>query len=246
MEAVVRDEYGNTLTFVAAFYGYNPSVPRMVINELTVRGSTTHPDMVEIKALTDGNMGGVVLYQGTPSSFTDRLVFPGLEIRAGEFVVVHFKPQGLPEETDEITDPGVSGGLDATPEAYDFWVPDGSGISGNNGVVSLYVCPGGPLVDGVLYSNRTSDSDTRYAGFGTRAVLERARELVDDQGWLIDGEAVRPEDAMNPEGSTATRSICRSSRSTDTNTAADWHIVPTRGASFGAENTDRVHVPAAK
>lgn len=62
LEAVVRDEQANTLTFVAAFCGHNPSVSRLVVNEFIGRGSTIHPDRVEIKALTDGNMGGVVLY----------------------------------------------------------------------------------------------------------------------------------------------------------------------------------------
>ena len=150
--------------------------------------------------------------------------------------------------------------------AYDFWIPEGAGISGNNGVISCYDRPGGQILDGVPYSNRNSDSDEQYGGFGTRDSWERAQELVADGGWLIAGERVRPEDAVNPEGSTGTRSICRSAgaageagsgdtgsgdpdtvgtdtAAVDTDTAADWHVVPTRGFTFGEENSDEIYVP---
>jgi hypothetical protein len=217
LEATVSDEEGNALSFLAEFYGHNPEVPDMRINEFTTRGSGNHPDVVELAVLGGGNMGGVVL--------------------------VHFRPQGLPEEVDESGDPAVSGGCDASEEAWDFWVPGGAGLSGNNGVLSLYTCPGGSIADGVLYSNRTAASDELCGGFGTRDAWERAQELVRDGGWRIAGEVVRPEDAVSPEGSTGTRSICRNAASTDTDRATDWHIVPTLGFSFGGKNSEEVHSP---
>jgi hypothetical protein len=68
-------------------------------------------------------------------------------------------------------------------------------------------------------------------------------EITADGGWRVSGDRAYPEDAVNPEGSTSTRSICRGSDLVDTNGASDWHIVPTRGASFGEENSDAEHVP---
>jgi hypothetical protein len=243
LEAVVEDEAGNGLHFLTLFYGFNGELPQLLINEFTTRGTGNHPDVVEIKVMEGGNMGGVVLYEGTPSNADDRLIFPAFRVTAGDFIVVHFKPEGLPEEIDETEAKDLSGGLDASERAYDFWIPEGTGISGNNGVISLYSRPGGEVLDGVLYSNRTSGSDERYGGFGTADSLERAQELVADGGWTISGEGVRPEDAVSPEGSTGTRSICRDSLSTDTDTAADWHIVPTRGFTFGEENSDELYIP---
>jgi hypothetical protein len=96
----------------------------------------------------------------------------------------------------------------------------------------------------VLYSKRSSASDTLYRGFGSGETLERVEELAREGGWAARAETVRPEDAVNPEESTATRSLCRGSASADTDRAADWHTVPTRGSTFGAENSDEVYVDA--
>ena len=244
LEAAAEDARGNRLTFLARFHGFNPRVPGLLLNEVTPRGSGSHPDLLELLVTADGDMGGLTLYQGTPHSWQDRLVFPSFPVSAGDFILVHFKPEGLPEELDETESRNVSGGLDACETAFDHWIREGSGgLSGNNGVLSLYARPGGPLLDGLLYSDRTSASDETWRGFGTAATLERAEELVRDGGWRIAGERVQPEDAVSPEGSSGTRSIGRSSAPVDTDGREDWHVVPTRGATFGAVNCDEVYTP---
>jgi hypothetical protein len=242
VELTVADARGNSLSLATELYGYNPSCPKLLINEFTPRGSTTHPDLIELKVLEPGDLAGVVLYLGTPTSHDGRFVFPALAVCSGEFILVHCKPQGIPEETDETGAKDQSGGLDASADAYDFWLRGATGMNGNNGAVSLFDRPAGSILDGVLYSNRSSSSDTQYRGFGSAESLERAEELVREGGWTVSGEAVRPEDAVNSEESTATRSLCRSSASADTDCAADWHIVPTRGSTFGANNSDEVYV----
>jgi hypothetical protein len=243
LEAEAEDAKGNSASFVADFYGYNGQVPGLLINEFTPQGSGNHPDLVELKVLTAGDMGGAVLYQGTPGSFDNRIVFPPLEVAEGAFILVHWKPTGDPAEVNETEDMTASKGFDAADGAWDMWVADGKGLSGNNGVLSLYDRPGGKCLDGVLYSNRTSQSDELYRGFGSVETLARAEELVQAGGWKPAGARVSPEDAVNPDGSTGTRSICRQSRAVDTNSFEDWHIVPTRKASFGAENSDEVYTP---
>jgi hypothetical protein len=242
IELTVADARGNSLSLATELYGYNPRCPRLLINEFTPRGSSTHPDLIELKVLEPGDMAGVALYQGTPTSWEARLVFPAFAVERGEFILVHCKPQGIPEELDETGSKEESEGLDASPAAYDFWIRGGAGLGGNNGVLCLYERPGGGILDGVLYSNRTSASDTLYRGFGSAENLARAEELAREGGWVAGGETIRPEDAVNPEESTATRSLCRSSASEDTDRAADWHTVPTRGSTFGAENSDERYV----
>ena len=243
LESEARDAHGNSASFVAEFYGYNNRVPRLLINELTPRGSGNHPDVVELKVFAAGNMGGVVLYLGSPGSYDARLVFPPFEIAAGSFLVVHLKPAGDPGEVDETTDRAASTGFDATDTAFDFWMRDGKSLGGNNGAVSLYDRPGGTCLDGIFYSNRTAESDEQYAGFGSAETRARAEELAGCGAWVPAGTRVTPEDGVNPEGSTGTRSLCRSAASDDSNRAQDWHIVPTRRSTIGAENSDEVYVP---
>lgn len=243
VEAQVADEAGNHLRFVARFYGQNPLLPAMVINELTTQGSGNHPDLVEIRVLTDGNLAGACVYEGVPGNWEQRLVFPSLDVVAGDYVVVHFRPEGIPEEVNETAVRDASGGLDASPEAWDFWVEGGTGLSGNNGAISLCENPLGGYIDAVLYSNRTSDSDERYRGFGSTKVMNRADALAAAGEWTYSGEAVAPEDAVDPDPSTGTRSMARGSDGEDTNSRLDWHITPTRGLTPGTVNTDEVYEP---
>ncbi len=238
MVGEVTDLKGNSNSFIKDFYGHNGDLPGLLINEFTTRGSGRHPDFVELFVTEGGNMGGVTLLNGTLRNWKNRLIFPAFTVERGDFIIVHFKPRGSEEEKNETDRKDQSGGYDSSPKAFDFWVEDGSGLSGNNGVLSLYESPEGILMDGVIYSNRTSDSDSRYGGFGLAATLERATELAESGGWYYSGDSVAPEDAVNPEGSTGTRSICRDRNSADTDRREDWHIVPTRGATPGTVNRD--------
>nr|MBC8452452.1 hypothetical protein [Spirochaetota bacterium] len=94
-----------------------------------------------------------------------------------------------------------------------------------------------------LYSNRTSDSDTNYKGFGSRALLDRVVMLADQKGWNSSGLDITPEDGINPDDSTATRSMCRISPDTDTDSREDWYIVPTGKSTFGETNFEGVYSP---
>lgn len=243
VEAQVADVAGNHLRFVARFYGLNPFMPAMLINEFTTQGSGRNPDLVELRILTDGNLAGATLFEGVPGNWDKRFIFPSFDVVAGDYVVVHFRPQGIDEEIDETSSPDVSGGYNATPTGWDFWVRDGSGLSGNNGVIALTENPLGGYIDAVLYSNRTSESDERYRGFGSGKTMDRADELAAAGAWGYEGPAIAPEDAIDPDPSTGTRSMARGSAGTDTDHASDWHTTPTRGITPGAENTDEVHVP---
>ena len=243
LDLLVKDTAGNSQQLLVHCFGHNPYVPEMLINEFTTRGSSSHPDMVELLVLEGGNLAGACLYEGTSENWEQRMVFPNCEVHSGEFLIVHFKPQGIPEEVNETEEVSLSGGLDSNPEVRDFWVDLGSGLSGNNGVISLYREPFGEIMDAVLYSNRTSASDEDYRGFGSTKVLQRADHISDLGAWTGETALIRPEDAINPDESTATRSICRSSDSQDSNSKADWHTVPTGGYSFGTENSDELYQP---
>ncbi len=244
LEGLVEDASGNTTSFVLPFWGYNPALPRVVINEALTQGSSAHPDALELRSLEAGNLAGLAFFVGTPGHPVLRYVFPDCEVAAGAFIVLHMSPQGIPQEIDETEDPTASGGLDAAPEARDFWYRDGGGaLPGENGVLTLCRSPTGGLVDALLYSARTSESDSKYLGFGSQALLAQARDLASAGAWGFSGEDVRPEDAARSSGTTSTRTLCRSRDSGDSDSGSDWHVVPTRGSTIGSENTDERYEP---
>ena len=209
LEVTVADAADNTHTLLAKVYGFNPRVPEVRLNEITTQGSTTNPDKVEIEVLSDGNTAGLVIFEGTVDFQDQYKVLPPVEVSAGDYLVVHFKPKGSPDEIDETESVIQCRAEDSSDYAWDFWVEHGEGLSGNNGVVSLYSHTAGDLIDGFLYSNRTSESDTDYRGFGSIAVMEKADQLWLQEGWTASGFLIAPEDAVNPDDSTATRSMGR-------------------------------------
>lgn len=243
LEVSVRDEKNNSMDLVTRFYGYNSEVPGLLINEFTTQGTGNHPDLVELTVTAPGNLAGVAFFEGTRNIWENTLIFPYLQVKIGDFILIHCKPQGLQVEINETASPADSGGLDSSPTAWDFWLSGGTGLSGNNGALSVYSNPHGKILDAVLYSNRTSTSDEDYRGFGSTDTMDKADELAEEGAWAAAGTLTTPEDAVNPEDSTSTRSICRSSLSGDTNTAGDWHITPTGGYSFGRQNSDNVYIP---
>ncbi len=243
LDAVVEDEHGNTASVLINFYGPNPDLPRVLINELVVRGSGNNPDFAELRVFEDGNLGGMTLYNGSPGRWTTRKVFPEMTVESGDYIIVHFRPENIPEEVDETEDKTDSGGLRSHPEAWDLWVWEGTGLPTTSGGLTLTEFPDGPVMDAILYSERTYDSTCPRHGFGTVAQLQIFKDVVARGGWKIAGDFVVPDDGVDPSDSTATRSINRDRVATDSDTKADWHIVPTRGATPGTENSEEVYEP---
>lgn len=218
----VADRSGNSLTFTAGVWGVNERVPQVQINEFSTKGSGNNPDRVELTALSSGNLAGVTLYHGMPESFDSEYIFPSVEVDKGDYIVIVYseEPSGsIPLE--------FAGGV--------------VGLGANNGVISLCERPEGTVVDAVLYSNRTSSSDDTYGGFGTSKVYQWVQELEISGEW--GSGLLAPESGIDSTNHTATRTFCRTEGKADTNTKSDWHIVPTRGATFGAQNITEIYNP---
>ena len=241
IKGTVQDSKSNSTSFGVTFFGYNPDLPQLLINEFTTNGSGKHPDTVELYVQKGGNAAGITLFGGTKTTFQDKFILPSFRVEKGDYVLIHLKPQGIETEVDEKEKKNAAQGYDSSDFAWDFWVQGGSGLSGNNGAVTLYTNPYGDLMDAVLYTNRTSESDTNYRGFGSARFMLQADEIYEAGGWHIAEDEIAPEDCVSSADSTATRSICRSSTSKDTDGKGDWHTVPTSKFSFGKENSDEIY-----
>ena len=241
-DLTVTDGRGNALSLIVPFWGHNPDLPDLVINEVGPQGSGSHPDAVELLVRGDGDLAGLALYIGTRDSPEGRYVFPSRPVEAGVIVIVHCRPEGQAEERDETgDDPSASGGLLSHPTAWDFWLEEPCGIPGSNGAVTIYDSPTEPLRDAVIWTVRPSDPEDRYRGW-TSASVRWADDIGAAGAWHFSVAALMPGDAVDARAVTSTRTLCRDSGGTDSDGAEDWHTVPTRGSSFGEPNSDEVHV----
>ena len=222
VEGRVSDQFGNTLTFSCGVWGFNARVPEVLINEFTTKGSSTNPDRVELLVLSDGNLAGLTLYDGLSESFDSECILPSYEVKKGDRLIIEYSEHLRQEHQIEFYGGPI-------------------GLGANNGVITLYDSPDGSIIDAVLYSNRTSASDTTYGGFGTSKVQQRALFLEESGQW--DAKPIVPEAGIDSTHSTATRSFCRTEDAPDTDSRNDWHVVPTSKASFGYPNSPDIHEP---
>ncbi|GAB6088723.1 hypothetical protein [Spirochaeta dissipatitropha] len=246
MIIVIENDRGHSTQAVRIVSGYNPEPVTMIFNEIIMRGSGNNPDCIEFLVLEGGNLGGMAWYLGTPDLHDAVYFFPGIRVEDGEYIVLHVRPEGIPEERDELgEDLSESGGRQAHPEARDLWLPQETGLPSNNAVLTLF--DGGNIpVDSFIYSNRDSDSDQQYRGFGTSKMLRWADQIAGYGTWTYEGPQIRPEDCVSPEGSTGTRSVNRKKPNHDSRVPGSrelWYIVPTRGATIGSRNSDEVYEP---
>ncbi|MGM0431876.1 MAG: Ig-like domain-containing protein [Spirochaetota bacterium] len=232
LTGTIKDMAGNQTYFETQVYGWNPSPPEIIINEFTARGSQTHPDTIELLVLSDGNTAGITCYDGVRSGYRQACVLPPVEVTAGDYLVIHCHE----ERSEEVP----------LPPEQQFRMQEAIGLSGNNGVLSLYGSPQGNILDAVVYSNRFATSDTDYGGFASSHTWEAVQVLWDQTEWrapvyMEKSSGPIPEHAIRSENTSATRSVCRSYPPEDTDTAEDWHIVPTSNSSFGSQNTNAVY-----
>lgn len=241
LKASAYDSGQNALHFMYSFYGNNSRLPQMRINEITTKGSKNHPDIVEFLVLEAGNLAGMTFYEGTVNDWSERFIFPDLDVSKGDYVLLHLKPEGIAKEINEVLHKSQSAGKDSSVNAWDFWNKEAGGLSGNNGVISLYESPVAAMMDALIYSNRKQDSDDKYQGWGSSSLWEQAEYLKAEGQWEF--PRVIPEYAVRTENTTSTRSLCRKSPFlADKNSAADWHTVPTSSSSFGGPNSNEVYI----
>lgn len=216
----VRDYSGNTTGFSIKVYGYNPLMPRVLINEFTTKGTEKSPDRTELLVLEDGNINGMSLYGGIPDDYDTIITFGDVDVKKDDLLVVWWTTE-LPTSVTE----GFEGGV------YHICAGDGEGLASNNGTLVLCGSPsiGAVVLDAVVYSNYTTSNE----GYGTRQARERAQWVLDAGLWK--------GDAIESTSSTATRSMSRILGSGDTNGADDWYITVTGGSTFGLANTSEAY-----
>ncbi|MFA6507384.1 MAG: hypothetical protein WCT14_14895, partial [Treponemataceae bacterium] len=150
MDLTAEDSEGNTVTVLAPFIGRNDHPPRLVVNEIRTEYSKPKVEYVELFVKEAGQLGGLALVT-TAAGFSEPvLIFPPLEVRADDYVVIHLRSieEGLIDETGALD---ASTGTDSSPTARDFWVSGAEKRIHKTDVVALLDTDGNPL-DGVAFT----------------------------------------------------------------------------------------------
>lgn len=226
----VDDAHGNRTRFLVKFVGWNDRSPAVRISELQTgkNSSKTNPhrDYIELEVLEDGNVGGAELVWAS-SVKTMSYRFPGIEVKRGDYLVLHLAPEGIEAEIDECgADTGLSGGIDATASGRDLWSSAG-GLPDENGAVGLRKRPGGSFVEGCVYAD-----DTKTGPIGNNKLSDLVAELASSGAWPIGGAEPTWTDAFAWHPSSS-RSICRCS---DASGKESWYVTASSGQSPGAAN----------
>ncbi len=242
ISGIASDESGNELRFLLRYYAPNPNLAKVVLNEIRTEKSGKRGDLIELYVHESGSTAGYTLYLGSSENFSHYYILPEIEVTKGEYIVIHYVPKGHVDERDEVTDKSLSGGEEASDTAWDLWLERPVGISGKNGVISLYDRYRGDLVDLFVYSERLNQPDELKKGW-TSTAFSAVQDVSSQGAWNQEGEVILPEEAFYSAKTTSTRTMNRSSTSTDTDTQEDWYVVATSQTTPGGANSEKRYVP---
>jgi len=229
---LAEDEVGNIISVLSSLRSRNYRVPELLINELRTEYSKPRAEYIEFKILTSGNLGALRLFAAGNTKNPMIYEFPPVEVAAGEYVVLHMRTledscvDELGEQLDE------SGGRDSCPTARDLWIPGSTKLLHKTDAV--YVMDQDDRVLTAVMLSETPDPWWKKDHF-----VAAAGFLFNQNAFKsIEGGICSPIDAVSSANikTSYTRSISRDETVENSNTAADWYVTVTGGASPGLPN----------
>lgn len=200
---------GNTTRAYFTLYGKNTRKAKLLINEVSIKGTKTLPDRVELLVTKSGNIAGFEL---TDDLDYTPLTLPFLEVERGDIIVIYWNSKANKE--DYIRENGkhtyfISGNMSNT-------------LISTTGALILFDEHDGTIVDGILYSDFSSSD------YGKEKYEKCENLLIEKNEWY--GEPISSEYV------TASRVLTRLKGGIDTNTSEDFFTSQARKSSFGEEN----------
>jgi hypothetical protein len=236
-EILVEDGKRNTLSVLVPFRARNLRLPPLLITELrTEQGkssSKTNPrdrvEFIEIFTLEAGNLGALRLFVGSYSFSLPVLEFPPLEVKAGEYIVIHLRTreEGWADETGD--DLALSRGTDALETARDLWIPGNKKILHKDDLVYL-LDQDDRIIDGVVLT-----ADPEKTGWASEDLRQAAALFATQDAWLPHPS---PDAALNCKSinTSTTKSISRYQDREDSNSPGDYYLTGSGNASPGEPN----------
>lgn len=206
----VANNRGDLTRIFITLYGKNENKATLLLNEISIKGTKTSPDRIELLVTKGGNTSGLRL---TDDLSQKGIILPPIEVSRGDILVVYWDSETKKETIER--DNGkktyyLSGNMDHT-------------LISTTGAIILFEDEGENVMDGILYSDFSSS--------------EYGKERYDKCLELLSLSYEWSGDAVSSEFVTSSRVLTRLQGGIDTNSADDWFTCAARKSSFGEENS---------
>ncbi|MCL2231271.1 MAG: hypothetical protein FWC01_09270 [Treponema sp.] len=233
-DIVAQDERRNSINVLISLRTRNDRMPQLVINEVcTEYASATagkKAEFIEFKMKSAGNLGAMrVVIHGNSNAAKETIYeFSPAEVRRGDYIVLHMRTYDETSRNEYGSNLSESGGMNSSPNARDFWIPGTDKRIHKTSII--YVLD---QDDNVLNALILSENDE--ASLAKDYLAQASAFLSEKNAWT--------SGAFITAGTTNTRTICRDETKENTNSAADWYVTATSGATPGRANDARRYSP---
>jgi hypothetical protein len=239
VDLLVEDERKNTVNVLVQLRARNNRMPKLVINEICTEYSNAaagkKEEFIEFKMKSAGNLGAMrVVINGNTSATKQTIYeFSPVEVKNDEYITLHLRTFDAANK-DEYTDAlDESGGLNASPNARDFWIPGETKLLHKTAMIYV-LDQDDNVIDAVVLSEKPDLWWTKDY------FAETAEFLYNKGAWVSEnGGICSPQDAVISVNATNTRTICRDENVDNSHTAKDWYITVTSGATPGKPNNPK-------
>jgi len=244
-DIIVEDGDMNTLNVIVPFRTRNDRMPPLVFNEIRTEYSKPKVEFLEFVSKGAGNLGAMRLFIAGNSVSAPVYEFPPVEVKAGEYIVLHLRTVEEDCRDETGANLALSGGTDAQSTARDFWLPGAKKVLHKTDAVWL-VDQDDKIIDAILLSEK---SDGKWS---SDKVAEAADLLGGKKAWLpkagsggnpLPSGSLLPADAVDASTATVTRTICRDEALAQKPSAVNWYVTANSSATPGVQNNSKRYVP---
>ncbi|GHU08471.1 hypothetical protein FACS1894151_04430 [Spirochaetia bacterium] len=241
-DILVEDDSGNTLNVLVPFRTRNDRIPAFMITEVRTEYSKPKVEFIEIKTSSAGNLGALRMYIAGGGIEEPVLDFPPVEVKAGEYLVIHLRTpadMAVHNETGaNLASVPYTKDNEAQEDARDFWVPEAKKRITRKADAVWFTDQDDRIIDALLLS------ESADPWWSSELMADTAALLHAQGAWIApNGEIPGPAAALISKNGTATRTICRDESAPDTNSAGDWYITATSSATPGKPNNVKRYEP---
>ena len=207
VKITILDINGNKERFYLTIKGKNNEIPSLIINEVSIKGTQSNPDRIELYVLKKGDTAGVTV---SDDKFTFTL--PSIKVKEGDLILIYWDKTTTKKNYER----------DRGKMTYILNAKASSTLPGPEGAIIIRKEEKGEIMDAFFYSEK-----------GEEALKEGEKhklfsEANDNGEW--EGEA------FDSSLVTSSRVIARLPGAIDTDTSEDFFITAPRRSTFGEEN----------